>query len=199
LETNERTEKNGMHSELEVFQNIANEISSLSKESQQKLIKMIITFFDIKIENSVQVAKPVLDVIKSDTGQQIKTPTFSEDRNMTPKEFIFYKMPNTDVDRVTCLAYYLTHYRNAPFFKTIDISKLNTEAAQLKFSNPTVAVDNAYKAGFLATAEKGQKQISSLGELYVSALPDLEEARNVTKSFRPRRKSKKILKDEKKE
>ena len=47
----------------------------------------------------------------------------------SPKDFLFRKEPNTDVERVACLAYYLTHRRGTNHFKTIDISKLNTEAA----------------------------------------------------------------------
>src|SRR6266851_444215 len=61
----------------------------------------------------------------------------------TPKSFIVSKRPATDVERVTCLAYYLTHHRDAPQFKTKQLTELNKEAAQPKFSNATVAVQNA--------------------------------------------------------
>src|SRR5438105_4083846 len=43
----------------------------------------------------------------------------------TPKAFLLEKRPRTDVERVACLAYYLTHYREMPEFKTNDITKLN--------------------------------------------------------------------------
>jgi len=59
------------------------------------------------------------------------------------------KQPRTDVERVACLAYYLTHYRNTPYFKTLDLGKLNTEAAQPKFSNAAYASNNALKMGYL--------------------------------------------------
>ena len=116
---------------------------------------------------------------------------FSEDRSMSPKQFMFEKQPKTDVERVACLAYYLTHYRNAPHFKTLDISKLNTEAAQIKFSNPTVAVDNALKANYLAIATKGNKQVSAPGELFVQALPDREKAKEIMANVRQRRRARK--------
>lgn len=54
---------------------------------------------------------------------------------MVPKEFMVQKRPRTDIERVACLGFYLTHYRDTPHFKTLDISKLNTEAAQPKFTN----------------------------------------------------------------
>jgi len=47
---------------------------------------------------------------------------------MSPKDFLLEKQPRTDVERIACLAYYLTHYRATPHFKTIDLSILNTEA-----------------------------------------------------------------------
>jgi hypothetical protein len=91
-------------------------------------------------------------------------PSFSEDRTISPKQFMLEKQPRTDVEKVACLAYYLTHYRDTPHFKTLDISKLNTEAAQIKFANPTVAVNNSEKQNYLVAATKGSKQLSALGE-----------------------------------
>ena len=112
---------------------------------------------------------------------------FSRDRTLSPKEFLRDKHPVTDADRVTCLAYYLTHYRDTPHFKTVDISALNTEGAQPKFSNASVAIDNATRDGYLVTATKGTKQISSAGEKYVELLPDREAAREAMRTFRTRR------------
>ena len=77
------------------------------------------------------------------------------------------------------MAYYLTHYRSIPHFKTLDISTLNTEAAQPKFANATVSVENAMKRDYLAPATKGLKQLSALAEQFVLALPDREKARNI--------------------
>jgi len=116
---------------------------------------------------------------------------FAEDRSLSAKEFMRQKQPVTDVERVACLAYYLTHYLNTPHFKTLDISRLNTEAAQIKFSNPAFAVNNAAKLGYLTAAQKGAKQLSALGEEFVGALPDRDVAKQVMASVRKRRGSKK--------
>jgi restriction endonuclease Mrr len=117
--------------------------------------------------------------------------SFSEDRSMSAKDFVMQKQPRTDVERVACLAFYLTHYREVRFFKTLDISKLNTDAAQVKFANAAYAVANAEKAGLLAPAQRGQKQLSAVGEQFVMALPDREAAKAALANLRKRRRAKK--------
>ena len=118
-------------------------------------------------------------------------PTSFEQRDtLSPKEFMFQKTPQTDVDRVACLAYYLTHYLDTRHFKTTDISLLNTEAAQVKFSNTAYAVINATNAGLLVPAGKGAKQLSGAGEKYVELLPDRSAARESLAALRSRRRRK---------
>jgi hypothetical protein len=114
--------------------------------------------------------------------------SFSEDRTMSPKDFLIQKQPRTEVERVACLAYYLAHYRDTPHFKTLDISTLNTDAAQPKFVNASQAVENALKTHYLAQASKGLKQISAPGEVFVQALPDRDAARAAMANMKPRRR-----------
>lgn len=95
----------------------------------------------------------------------------------TPKAFMAHKKPSSEIERITCLAYYLNKYRNTSAFKTKDLTKLNTEAAQPTFSNPTVFARNAEAAGYLAKAGGGSKQISNFGESLVEALPDREKVK----------------------
>ena len=113
--------------------------------------------------------------------------SFTEDRSLSAKEFLLQKQPHTDVERVACLAYYLTHYLNTPHFKTVDISRINTQAAQIKFSNPAFAVANATNYGYLTQAGKGFKQLSAFGEQFVNVLPDRDAAKAVMSSGRRRR------------
>ena len=111
-----------------------------------------------------------------------REPQFSSSEEPTPKEFLLEKRPNTNVERVACLAYYLTHYRDTPHFKNTDINILNTEAAQTKLSNPSHTVRDAVRSGYLAVATKDMKQLSAQGEKYVEALPD----RGAAKEARPK-------------
>jgi hypothetical protein len=82
------------------------------------------------------------------------TPRFGDRPEIPAKDFLFQKSPQTDIERVACLGFYLAHYRDTPHFKTIDISRLNTEAAQIKFSNGAFAVADATNAGLLTRQER---------------------------------------------
>lgn len=179
------------HSDMAtVLAKVIADLGDLSSEEQQKLLETVATFFGLQVmpQGPAQTKgiKASTSVLPAPGGG------FSEYRDLSPKEFIMQKQPRTDVERVACLAFYLTNYRNTPHFKTIDISKLNTDAAQSKLSNAHVAVDNATKAGYLVPAVKGAKQISAPGELFVQALPDREAAKAVMVRTKPRRKSRKV-------
>ena len=74
---------------------------------------------------------------------------------MSPKEFLLEKQPRTDVERIACLAFYLTHYRDTPHFKTLELSKLNTEAAQQKFANAANATEQRSQDGLSRAIVEG--------------------------------------------
>lgn len=94
-------------------------------------------------------------------------------KSMTPRDFLKSKRPNTDLQRLTCLAFYLANARNTPAFKTRELTDLNTDAAGPKFSNAATTANNAVNQnGFLSHAGGGKKQITPLGEDVVNALPD---------------------------
>lgn len=114
--------------------------------------------------------------------------------SQSPKEFIANKRPSNDVQRVACLAYYLTHVRGVKEFKTKEITDLNTEAAGHRFGNASQAVTNALKvSGFLAQgAKSGTKQITPRGDSVVEAMPDPEAVKQAMAEFpAPRRTAKK--------
>ena len=155
--------------------------------SRLRVYRTVGTFFGFE-DSYPKVAGNVDSRVPENVSRE---PRFSSS-DETPKEFLLQKGPNTNVERVACLAYYLTHYRDTLHFKTIDINKLNTEAAQIKLSNPSQAVNDAVKTGYLAAATKGMRQLSAQGEQYVEALPDRDAAKEVkprTKSKRSRRKT----------
>lgn len=115
----------------------------------------------------------------------------SDISQMPPKAFLVLKKPKTDVERIACLAYYLTKVRQVEHFKTLDLTRLNIEAAGEKFSNAANSVNNAvFQSRYLAQAGGGKKQIAPLGEVLVENLPDREA---VTKALadcqrRPKRR-----------
>ena len=155
----------------------------LDEEGRARLFKTLSTLFDIK-----NGAEPTRGPVTVSYGEP--TERFSKEQSLSPKEFLQKKQPRTDVERIACLGYYLAHYRDQIHFKTFDISKLNTEAAQTKLSNAAYAVNNATKLGYLAPAIKGMKQLSAAGEMYVEALPDRDAASAAFSHSRPKRASK---------
>jgi hypothetical protein len=172
-----------LSAEAEVLAQTVAALRGLSKAGRERVLQTLNTFFGSPKTGAAHVNTPV-----AESGSSRHVASFSEDRTLAPKAFMLDKKPLTDLERVTCLAYYLTHYRDTPEFKTIDLSKLNTEAAQVKLSNPAMAVDNAVKAGLLVATSKGNKMIGANGELYVQALPDRDAARAAIAHARPRRK-----------
>ena len=168
--------------DAEVLAEVVSALRRLSPDSRQRVIETISTFFNAKPRNSF------LDVLDAGPlhSEHSSTSTFSDTKPISAKQLMLEKEPRTDVERIACLAYYLTHYANTPHSKTLDLSRLNTEAAQAKFSNPAVAVENATKMGYLVPAMKGNKQLSAVGERFVQALPDREAAKAAMNSVRSR-------------
>jgi hypothetical protein len=164
-------------------------------EGKVRLLKSAITFLRLDAAFGVQkhLAATVSHAAHSPTGVSMppSSSSFSTRTEMSPKQFLLEKRPTNDIERVACLAYYLTHFRNTPEFKTLDISKLNTEAAQPKFSNPSVPVDSATRRGYIVTTSGWSKQLGALGEQFVQALPDREAAKLVMERVRLRRPRKK--------
>jgi len=158
-------------------------LSALDEDARKRVFDAVSSFFGFSLSRQPSSSRGPSRA----TQDQV---AYSEDRSISPKDFLLEKQPKTDVHRVACLAYYLTHYRDLPHFKTLDVSKLNTEAAQPKFANAAKSVDNSTAMGYLAPATKGNKQLSAIGERFVLALPDMEAARAVIASARPRRKAK---------
>ena len=117
--------------------------------------------------------------------------------SQTPKGFMASKRPASGVERVTCLAYFLANQRGTTQFKTRDLTKLNTEAAQPNFSNTGVFARDAVRAQYLSRAGRGALQITVLGEAVVDALPDPEKVKlaiannRVSRTRRAQKKKKK--------
>ena len=159
-----------------VIDKVVKDLLPLDRNSQLRVYRTIGTFFGFE-ELYPKVTGNVDSRVSANASRE---PQFSSSEEPTPKEFMLQKKPNTNIERVACLAYYLTHHRDTPEFNTIDINKLNTEAAQAKLSNPSNAVKHAVSAGYLAAAtKKGMKQLSGPGEQYVEALPDRGAAKAV--------------------
>jgi len=114
---------------------------------------------------------------------------------LNPKQFIAQKKPQTQYERIACLAFYLTHFRNTPQFVTEDVTNLNTEAAQITIKNPAqIMKDTVSKYRFVTAAGDRNKQITSLGEAVVQALPNREAMKAAIAEHRPAKRKKRTAK-----
>ena len=149
--------------ELRLLQEILVALQHLSAHSRKKLIKTLLAFFEIS----------PAELVDFGIYNQLAGMGSAAEQTMSPMEFMQNKQPQTDAQRIACLAYYLTHFRDTPQFKTSDVSKLNLEAKQQKFANTSRAIDSASKAGYLnSTSRKGVRKLSAAGDRFVKALPD---------------------------
>lgn len=163
--------------------------------------KLKLTGAGVSIERTVNelVARQVMGLVigggESDEGQSPRPGTLGGNSGRTdastPKAFMTGKRPTTDMERVTCLAYYLTHHRSTSAFKTKELTDLNIEAAQQKLSNPSATARNAVGHGFLSLAGGGRKQITARGEAVVDALPDREKVKSALSEHQIRKPRKK--------
>lgn len=173
---------------LGAFNDIVIALKDLDEESQIRTLHAVTTFLGISLGAGGRTVSYSSPTLASENTNAKTDSYFSEDRTMSAKDFLKEKAPKTDIERIACLAYYLTYYNNTPFFKTIDLSTLNTEAAQPKFSNAALAVSNAAVAGLVVQAGSGNKQISAAGEEFVRALPDRDIAKEKLSNYRAKKK-----------
>ncbi len=141
--------------------------------------------------NRLGVTSPIPSAIQRDGSGPRNTVSLMP--GSKPKEFVRTKDPKSDVQRVACLAVYLTHSRETAKFKSADLSALNTEAAGPSINMPRAANNATNQNRYLAPAGGGQRQITALGEDVVNALPDQEAVRAVEQqSNKPKRRKHKI-------
>lgn len=175
----------------QAFQQVADVMLPLKNDVRQRVYATVGTFFGFAAqpEGSAKTSAP------PPTGRRSTPPTQPTPKTAraapSPKDFLAQKQPTTDVERVACLAYYLTHHRSTKQFKAADLDKLNIEAGQRKFGNATTSVNNATRARHLVAISRGLKRLSPEGERYVDALPDRAAAKaamRTKKAKGPRRK-----------
>ncbi|WP_329358570.1 hypothetical protein [Streptomyces anulatus] len=175
------------HAELHAMQKAYDALKSLDGERKGRVIKWLMESLamdvSVRLGEEPEPSGPLAEQERSACAQ-------AERREVSVRDFISQKKPQSLVERVACLGYYLTHYRDQPHFRAPDIVQLNTDAAAHKFGNPSRDIDNADRQnGYLVTAGSGLKQITPRGEAVVEALPDREAVKTALRSnpFKSRR------------
>jgi hypothetical protein len=173
--------------DLQALSEIVAALNRLDPESRGRLLSSLMTLYGVRPQQMVSAPGPS----SRQNPNRESTVAFSEDRTLSAKDFVWQKQPKTAIERVVCLGYYLQHFRGMQSFRTTDISELNSEAAQVKLSNPAMMVSEATRAGYLATVKGQEKQLTVIGEQFVSHLPDRESALNAVRNVRPKRSRRK--------
>lgn len=183
---------NNDNDDFNALSRVISMLQNLDPGARRRVLQSVLSFFDVE---GLALRQSGATGTTYEPPARTKSPpvNYSEDLSISSKEFLLEKQPQTDVERMACLAFYLTHFRNTRYFKTLELSKLNTEAAQPKFSNAATTSNNALKMHYLAPATKGQRQISAAGEQFVRALPDRESAKIAMARYRPRKRKIKRL------
>lgn len=172
--------------EVSAMDTALNAFSSLESDQQKRVLIWLID--KLKLSGSVSWGTPApgAPTVHLPSGAPVAPVSGA---GLTPKQFMAQKKPKTDAERITCLAYYLTNYRQTPHFKTKELTDLNTkEAAGTTFSNAAVAVSNATRDQYLSPAGGGKKQITVRGEAVVEALPDREKVEAALQEHAARRR-----------
>jgi type IV secretory pathway TrbL component len=103
------------------------------------------------------------------------------------RAFMRLKNPATDVQRVACLGYFLVHITTGKQgFSSKEIGEANTESGGSAF-NLARALDNATRQSkYLSNRGAREKQLTTLGEDIVAALPDQQAVRDIEAAARGR-------------
>lgn len=141
-------------SELKAMESIYTTLQALQPTARQRVVSWLLSVLEMPHE----VPEAALTSEVSHNGDE---PVFQEastvetsipSTQMSPKAFMAQKDPQKTVERMTCLAFYLTHYRNKPYFSNADIEKLNREAAGPSI-NAYRDLDSTSRSGYLAAGE----------------------------------------------
>ena len=178
----------------QAFQEVAAVLLPLKADGRARVVATVGTFFGLADAPAAPIAAPKAAAPRGGapagrraapkTAAAAKVPqaAAATGAGPTPKAFMAEKKPATDVERVACLAYYLTHHRDMKQFKAGDIRKLAGEVGGKGFGNAMTSVNNTTRAGFLATVSRGNKRLAAAGKRYVDKLPDRAAAKAAKKA-----------------
>ena len=106
------------------------------------------------------------------------------------RSFIRIKRPATDVQRVACLGYFVLQTTGQQGFSSKEVAQANVNSGSSKI-NLTRALDNATRQSkYLSSRGGNSKQLTTLGEDVVDALPDQQAVDELEAAVKGRGKSK---------
>jgi hypothetical protein len=172
--------------ELTALAATLNALEPLGDEARRFVLRTAIDRLDVR---DVSVAS---QTNSQDPFAKAKTGSNGVEAEKSPKEFLRAKKATSELQRLVCLASYLTDARKQLHFTTKDLTALNIEAAGGKLSNASATIRNGTsQSGFFASAGKGGlKQLTPLGEDVAKALPDQDRMKAVVEEHRVSKRKK---------
>lgn len=188
------------HRLYEAFQQVVDVLLPLEKSLRERAHATVGTFFGYAASNAERAPVPAPAPTRPPAAKPAAKPprpaAAPEPKKEVAdvpglKDFISQKQPDTDVERVACLAYYLARHRHTKLLKTNDITALNAASGHQKFANASSTMNNATASGFLAIVSKGKKKLSPAGLRYVETLPDRAAAKAAMRKERRKQSARK--------
>ena len=168
--------------ELDAIRTAYSNLEHLNEEGRERSIAWLASALGVKLPEPVSATGQPGAMTFGDADGVLNV------KDLSAKQFMATKKPSTAVERVTCLGFYMAYGKDTPHFKTKDLTDANREAAGAAFSNISQAAKDAVKANYLASAGKGARQVTALGEEIVNALPDRAKVKDVLSTSRPSRR-----------
>src|SRR5580658_5498304 len=88
-----------------VLSELLKTLNTLAPDARKRIIQSIATLYGVGTASPSAISPVLGNIIKNQTPRT----SFSEDRSLSPKDFVWQKQPKTAIERVVCLAYYLQH------------------------------------------------------------------------------------------
>jgi hypothetical protein len=174
--------------EFKALQVVHGAIQPLLPEARGRVVTAVSAMLAIKYDSSSPV--PAAAQPLSSPGGQPAAPAPAIGQ-LDIAAFIKAKRPLDNYQRLACLAYFIERKDGQREISGKDLVKANSDARQPRFSNLSVFLNHAtHRHKFFSQCGRGKKQLTTLGEAVVDALPSQADVTQVLSEDRTPKPSK---------
>lgn len=157
--------------DLEAVRKVIEALTPFNKDDQERIVRWAREKLGLSPSYESTAIHP-----QSSGPRQSGFPAPSGTSSVTLRDFVEQKQPKADVHFVAVVAYYYQFEAGDAERKTSITAKDLQDACRLakrnRFKDPGVALQNAFKVGYVDKAERGSYRLNSVGEnLVAMALP----------------------------
>src|SRR2546426_3009215 len=175
--------------ELEALQTIIEAFQAVPENRRLQVLQYIATRFELSFAPSSSPEtrdRP----IQAGTGGTSANQQAGLIAGETIDKFLARKKPKTNYQAIAALAYYLKHAESVHEFSMKEIEAANTRARRPRIGNLSQDMSDAERYSHFVTSgtTSGMKQITTLGEEVVEALPDQKLVRDITRTHKGKKR-----------